>query len=188
MSYITPDIIAVEITNPVLQNKLRIFNVYNKIVTNTFSDLNDAVGKVDPNDELLVLGDFNLHHPLWSSNHRSANRGIRSAQPLLTIIENFHLQLLTAPGTPTHRWKGGESTIDLTFASGDVASRTIHCKVETSLDCDSDHLPIATVIGWRWQRANPPRKRLWIKTDIPVLQQTVKDQLPILITKFHLIQ
>ena len=45
-----------------------------------------------------------------------------AAQPLLTIIEDFHLQLLTVPGTPTHRWSGGESTIDLTFASEDVAS------------------------------------------------------------------
>ena len=59
-----------------------------------------------------------------------------------------------------------------------MASRTIHCKVDASLDCDSDHLPIATAIDWRWQRATPPRKRLWTKTSTPVLRQVVEDQLP----------
>ena len=52
------------------------------------------------------------------------------------------------PGTTTYRWKQGESTIDLTFASADLAARTIYCKVDTSLDYDSDHLPIATAIDW----------------------------------------
>ena len=178
VSYITKDIIALEITNPTLHNKLCIINVYNEVVTSTLSDLGEAIGRLDPDDELLVLGDFNLHHPLWSTTHRHANRGIPAAQPLLTIIEDFHLQLLTVPGTSTHRWKDGESTIDLTFASEDVASRTIYCKVDTSLDCDSDHLPIAIAIDWSWQPATPSRKRLWTKTNLSLLQQTVKERLP----------
>lgn len=47
-----------------MTSKLCIFNVYNEVATNTLSDLRDAIGKVDPHDELLVLGDFNLHYPL----------------------------------------------------------------------------------------------------------------------------
>ena len=177
-SYITKDIIALEITNPTLYNKLCIINVYNEVVTNTLSDLGEAIGRIDHHDELLVLGDFNLHHPLWSTTHRHVNNGIPAAQPLLTITEDFHLQLLTVPGTTTHRWKDGESTIDLTFASGNVASRTIYCKVDISLDCDSDHLPIAIAIDWSWKPATPSRKRLWAKTTLPLLKQTVKDRLP----------
>jgi hypothetical protein len=64
VSYITKGIIALEIANSTLDNKLHIFNVYNEIVTNTLFELRDAISKVDPQDELLVLGDFNLHHPL----------------------------------------------------------------------------------------------------------------------------
>ena len=178
VSYITKDIITLEITNPALHNKLRIINVYNEVVTNTLSDLGEAIRKLGSYDELLVLGDFNLHHPLWSTSRSYIDNRIRAAQPLLTIIEEFHLELLTVPGTSTHRWKEGESTIDLTFASGDVASHTIHCKVDTSLDHDSDHLPIAVVIDWSWQPATPSRKRLWAKTNLQLLQQTVKDRLP----------
>ena len=177
VSYITKDIIVLEITNPTLNNKLRIIDVYNEVATNTLHNLGEAIRKLDSHDELLVLGDFNLHHPLWSTAHRNVNRGISAAQPLLTIIEEFHLQLLTVPGTSTHRWKQGESTIDLTFASGDIASRMIHCKVDTRLDHNSDHLPIAVVIDWNWQPATLLSKRLWAKTNLPLLQQTVNERL-----------
>ena len=91
VSYITKDIIGLEIRNSTLDNKLRIYNVYNKTATNTLSVLRDAISQIDPQDELLVLGDFNLHHPLWSKDHRCDNTEIRAAQPLLAIAEDFHL-------------------------------------------------------------------------------------------------
>jgi len=128
--------------------------------------------------EIIVLGDFNLHHPLWSTVHRRANQRITATQPLLTIIEDFELKMLTVPGTTTHRWKDGETTIDLTFGTEGVASRTIYCRVDTSRDCDSDHLPIATAITWDWQPAAPRKKRLWTKTNLLRLRQTVKEKLP----------
>jgi hypothetical protein len=148
ISYITKDIITLEISSPNLQNRLCVINVYNEVATDTLYDLGRAISNLDPRDELLILGDFNLHHPLWSTTHRHGNRGIAAAEPLLTLIEESQLRLLTVPGTSTHRWKEGESTIDLTFASEDLASRTIYCKPDTELDCDSDHLPIAISIDW----------------------------------------
>lgn len=63
----------------------------------------------------------------------------------------------------------GELTIDLTFASEDVASRIIRCKIDKSLDSDSDHLPIALAIDWSWQAAIPTRcgmvEEKWPGTD-----------------------
>ena len=177
VSFISQDIIALGLTNPATHDKVYIINVYNETATATLSDLGEAIDRLGSYDKLLVLGDFNLHHPLWSATHRNANSGIAAAQSLLTIIEDFHLQLLTAPGTPTHRWSSGESTIDLTFASEEVASRTVYCKVDARLDCDSDHLPVAVSIDWSWQPANPPKKRLWAKTNLSVLRQTVQDRL-----------
>jgi hypothetical protein len=166
-----------EITSPNLYNKLCVINVYNEVVTNTIHDLREVIGRFSPRNELLVLGDFNLYHPLWSTKHRHCNNGISAAQPLLAIIEEFQLKLLTVPGTSTHRWKDGESTIDLTFASEDIAARTIHCKLDRDLDCDSDYLPIATAVGWDWKPAPILRKPQWTKTNIQLLQQTVKDQI-----------
>ena len=177
-THLTKDIAMLEISNPTLGNKLRIINVYNEVGTDTLADLRDAVHGTNPEDELLVLGDFNLHHPLWSTTRRHTRRGIAAAQPLITMIEEFHLQLLTVPGTTTHRWKDGESTIDLTFGSEGVASRMIYCRVDPSRDCDSDHLPISMAIAWDWHPAAPSRKRQWAKTDVSSLQHTVKEKLP----------
>ena len=64
VSYITKDIITLEITNPALYNKLYIINVYNEVVTNILSNLGEAIRKLGSYDELLILGDFNLHYPL----------------------------------------------------------------------------------------------------------------------------
>lgn len=177
VSYVSKDIISLKILNPCSGRKMHILNVYNEVGTNTLATLGEAMGIPGQHNEAVVLGDFNLHHPLWSTSHRRAGGG-PSAQQLITIIEDFQLQLLTVPGTPTHRWKDGESTIDLTFASEELASCVAQCKLNRSLDYDSDHLPITLAIEWSWQPAIPKRKRLWAKTDITTLQRTVQQHLP----------
>ena len=177
VSFITKDLIAVEIIHPVRHHKLSIINVYNEVGTSTRQHLRELISTLNTDHEIIVLGEFNLHHSLWSSRQDQVSRRTGTAQPLLAIIEDLQLQLLTVPGTKTHRWKDGESTIDLTFATEETASRTIYCQVDTSRDCDSDHLPIATAIAWEWQLATPPRKRLWAKTNQSVLRDTVKKRL-----------
>ncbi|KAM0664344.1 hypothetical protein ACQRIU_006927 [Beauveria bassiana] len=125
VSYISADIISLTIRSPDDDKPIHIWNVYNEVGTATLSILANALGELGQDHESIVLGDFNLHHPLWSARRQ---RGVaRSrAEELLTIVETFQLQLLTVPGTVTHRWKDGDSTIDLTFATEDLASRTIH--------------------------------------------------------------
>ncbi|RDL32701.1 uncharacterized protein BP5553_09157 [Venustampulla echinocandica] len=177
VQHVSKDITSLEMTSPGSNSKICVFNVYNEVGTRTISDLEEAIAKVDSHERLLVLGDFNLHYPLWSTTHRYNNNGISAAQSLLTIIEVSELQLLTVPGTATHRWNEGESTIDLTFGSDDVASRLIHCRIDTNLDHDSDHLPIAVAIDWTPRHADLSRKRMWTKTDIPRLRQVVEQQL-----------
>ncbi|EJP61115.1 pol-like protein [Beauveria bassiana ARSEF 2860] len=116
VSYISADIISLTIRSPDNDKPIHIWNVYNEVGTATLSTLANALDGLGQDHESIVLGDFNLHHPLWSARHQ---RGVaRSrAEELLTIVETFQLQLLTVPGTVTHRWKDGDSTIDLTFAT-----------------------------------------------------------------------
>ncbi|KAF4222379.1 hypothetical protein CNMCM5878_005661 [Aspergillus fumigatiaffinis] len=154
VSYVSKDIIRLRIVNPHASRMVNIFNVYNEVATDMLSTLAEAIGASDPHEETMVLGDFNLHHPLWSTTHRRAARD------------------------PTYRWKDGESTIDLAFASEDLANHAIHCKIDRKLDCDSDHLPISLVFDWGWQPANPTRKRLWTKTNVEILRRTAEAHLP----------
>ncbi|CAG9950816.1 unnamed protein product [Clonostachys rosea f. rosea IK726] len=177
VSHISKDITHLNLRNPTSNETIHILNVYNEQGSHTLSILAETLSELDPSNEIIVLGDFNLHHPFWSAPHRRTGVGSR-AQPLLTIIEDFQLQLLTMPGTPTRRWKDGDSTIDLTFASEGLASRVAHCKVDKRLDCDSDHLPVALVVDWEWNPTSPIRKRQWAKTNILILRQTVQDRLP----------
>ena len=176
VQYISKDIISVKVLNPHTNSSIQIINIYNEVGTDTLATLAETIRALGSNPEIVVLGDFNLHHPLWSAVHRRGGGG-PSARELITMIEDFQLQLLTAPGAPTHRWKEGESTIDLTFASEDLASHVTRCQIDRTLDCDSDHLPIATVINWSWQPAPPGKKRLWAKTNPETLRQVVKERL-----------
>ncbi|KAM3547744.1 hypothetical protein ARSEF4850_009829, partial [Beauveria asiatica] len=178
VSHISRDIVTFTIHNPLTGTSVCIFNVYNEVTTDTLRTLANTLRAVDQHHEIIVMGDFNLRHPLWSTTHRSAETG-PNAQDLLIIIEDFELQLLTEPGMPTHRWNGGISTIDLTFATHQLASRVIRCKIDRRLDCDSDHLPIGLTINWNWQPAATERKRLWSRTDAKILRQTVLDHLPL---------
>lgn len=173
---ISKDITSLKISNPRSRKIIHIFNVYNEVTTDTLSILAEALGGLSSTSEMIVLGDFNLHHPLWSTGYRQARRG-PGAQQLLRIVEDFQLQLLTTPGAPTRRWKDGESTIDLSFASEDIARRVTHCKIDNSLDCDSDHLPVALTINWEWQPAEPKRKRLWAKTNPLILRRVAQEYL-----------
>lgn len=175
VSFISKDIISLQVLNPKSGKNILIFNVYNEVGTDTLSTLWEAIGTLDSLDEIVVLGNFNLHHPMWSTEHRRAPGP--KVQSLLAIIETAQLQLLTVPGTPTHRWGDGESTIDLTFASENIARRVVYCKIDDSVDCDSDHLPIGLAIDWNWQSTTPAKKRLWAKTNEAILRQTVQDRL-----------
>ncbi|OAQ57920.1 reverse transcriptase [Pochonia chlamydosporia 170] len=171
------DIISLSIRNPCSGRSINISNVYNEVGTNTLSTLAETLDKVEPLTNTVVLGDFNLHHPLWSTTHRRLGQG-PSAQQLITIIEDLHLELLTAPGAPTHRWKDGISTIDLTFATEDLTPLVTHCKIDRGLDCDSDHLPIAITVEWEWRAATPMKRRLWSRTNTMILRQAVQERLP----------
>jgi ribonuclease HI len=175
VSFISKDIISLKISDSRINQSIHIFNVYNEVTTDTLLTLAEAISTLG-SDRLVVLGDFNLHHPLWLADHRRSRSG-PSAEHLLRIIEDSQLQLLTVPGTPTHRWKDGESTIDLTFASEDVAAGVTHCKIDKDLDCDSDHLPIALAVNWSLQPAEARRKRLWAKTDPKILRQVTQNHL-----------
>ena len=175
VTYNSKDIITLKIRNPSTDKTIDLYNIYNEVGIDTVSDLTEALGAQGEHDS-IVLGDFNLHHPLWSTRHVRGGEESRAAQ-LLNVVEDFQLQLLTVRGTTTHRWQDGESTIDLTFASEDIASNVVHWRIDHRLDCDSDHLPVDVAIDWSWQPMEPVRKRVWTQTNGDVLRQTVKDYL-----------
>jgi hypothetical protein len=77
--------------------------------------LQDALGT--PGEHLLV-GDFNLHHPLWSGIRDPACHD--ASADLIRAVNGAHLQLLSPVGQITWARGPSRSTLDLAFGSPTV--------------------------------------------------------------------
>ena len=126
-----------------------------------------------PHEHTIVLGDINLHHPLWGgrtmlSQHAYADRFIK-------LAEEHNLTQLTPPGVATWSARGSESTIDLTYATEFIASMVLKCIVQHDLDQHSDHYPIATMIQLQVAKQETTKRRAWKKLDTSILMQSLRD-------------
>lgn len=83
----------------------------------------------------LVLGNFNLHHPVWGGD--DAPRDAK-AEGLLDLKEVVGLDNWLIPGTVTRNQAGSQSTIDLVLASYSLREQMIACEVDNSVHADSD--------------------------------------------------
>lgn len=112
----------------------------------------------------LVLGDFNLHHPVWGGDN--APRDARAAD-LLDLMESVGLDNWIRPGTVTRDQAGSQSTIDLVLASYSLREQMIACEVDLSVHADSDHLPIRTALEINVPEASDPvKRRNWRAMDV----------------------
>jgi hypothetical protein len=117
----------------------------------------------------IVLGDFNLHHPLWSGLHDPTFHDMSTV--LIDCLQEYGLTLLTPPGTTTWEARGASSTLDLVFGSELARDRLIECRVRHHLDHGSDHYPLGTIIGVNPQHAPVRRARIWKKMDIALIKE-----------------
>lgn len=102
-------------------------------------DLNHLINNLPK--PFIILGDFNSHNSLWSSNKTDV-RGII----LEKVILNHNIIILNDTN-PTHFSiaNGSFSTIDLALCSANIAHK---CECNTLTDLyDSDHFPIITKIN-----------------------------------------
>src|SRR5947199_4955709 len=123
------DITTISIApNPPLVKPTLIINVYNSheqslpqrilhILTHEIS--------LDKYEAVLVVGDFNLHHPLW--NHEGYHRQDPEVDILIVAMMEAHLHPLLPAGTvtfPTNNEQGGTS-IDLVWGNDDAENLII---------------------------------------------------------------
>ncbi|GFW12112.1 putative RNA-directed DNA polymerase from transposon BS [Trichonephila clavipes] len=88
---------------------------------------------------MIIFGDFNLHHPMWGSDHIS-----RYSNEFVEWINDSNLVLNTT--VPTYRSSAdATSLIDLTVCSSSISG---YCNSYV-LDCsfESDHSPIITELS-----------------------------------------
>ena len=112
----------------------------------------------------LILGDFNLHHPVWGGDKVTVDK---EAEDVLELMDMANLDLWLEPGTIT--WPGERNqagtTIDLVLASSSLRGRMINCSVDEEVHADSDHLPVRTELDLKTSEVEVIKRRCWKKMD-----------------------
>jgi exonuclease III len=158
---------------------ITIHNIYNPARRSESDNtvLTDARTVLHKNQshEQILLGDFNLHHPMWGG----AN--VRHTDPesadLLAIMEDFNLDSTLPPGTITYEERTARTTIDLCLVTVGLIDRVIRSQVDRDLDHDSDHLPISTVIDMRVQQLETSLKQDWKRLDERIYHKALRKAL-----------
>jgi hypothetical protein len=104
--------------------------------------------KINPENNALICGDFNAHHPWWNSRIRN---GIRSDE-LIDWLEKFNFELVNEPDVMTFcRYQTNsnsisESVLDLSFARGNIISSISEWAIDEENASGSDHALISLKI------------------------------------------
>jgi len=126
--------------------------------------------------EHIVVGNFNLHHPMWAGENYHHQHV--EADELIEIIKEHSLQLLLPPGTITYRARAAETTLDLVFASLDLEGTHEMCQIASDMDNDSDHLPVRMVFNLNRTPRDIKQARLWDKMNETLLMRMLRSELP----------
>ena len=159
------------------QRTLQVHNIYNPSPSSYSSQDQGTLETLrnclqEPADDHIVVGDFNLHHPLWSGLARLTQHA--AADILLDIARNASLELVTKCGIETWRARGTYSTIDLSFISQDLGEKLIKCVTRPDIAQSSDHIPIETSLDLQTQLFETDRKRCWKRLDTGKLLERLR--------------
>ncbi|EKG09293.1 Endonuclease/exonuclease/phosphatase [Macrophomina phaseolina MS6] len=167
---------------------IHIHNVYSPPrATGATSSLHElaAALREHPNDQHIVLGDLNLHHPLWTGpeyGHQDPE-----ADELIHLLERFSLHLASPQAIPTFARNDAQTTIDLVFVTAGIIEHLVKCQVREDLQQDSDHIPVTTVVDLSPPRCPPEARPNWRSSDIAKLKRTFEEILP-RITPLHSVE
>src|SRR5579859_588413 len=93
-------------------------------------------------ESITIVGDFNLHHPLW--NRPEYDIHDREAEDLIDLMATNGLDLILPAGTIT--FPRSSTTIDLVWGNTQMEDKVLKCKVAHNHDHGSDHYPIITTL------------------------------------------
>ena len=114
---------------------------------------------LDAGSEHIVVGDFNLHHPLWAGPRQLDQH--EEADDLIDVSITNALDLLTPQGIKTWKTSRSAQTLDLAWASWTLSGFMEGCRLQMDIHHDSDHFPIATTFNLKTNVETPPPKRAW---------------------------
>ena len=130
-----------------------------------------------PGTAFTILGDFNLHHPLWNELDRDRPIKPEAEELVKTLIMLSGTQLKLQTGIPIFHGVQGSSVIDLVFVSTAADELYEACVTSTNSEDDhsSDHYPILHCISLQLPSLNEPPRYNYKTIDwTPVLDHVNK--------------
>ncbi|EDN04466.1 predicted protein [Histoplasma mississippiense (nom. inval.)] len=159
------------------EDTIHIHNLYNPETStgnSTIPLLRTTVTEAD-SEKQIVVGDFNLHHPLWGGTRSDQDA---EAEELVSLMADQQLELLIPPGTATYDEHDRQTTIDLALGTPWIHERKAYCGLREDLDHQSDHQPIAVTIMTAVETCDPPDQWQWQRTNTETLELELKRNLP----------
>jgi len=106
-------------------------------------------------ESILVIGDFNCHHPLWGGAGVTREP---KAEHLLLEMGKKSLEVLNERGVPTWQRNERKTTIDLGFASPDIATSILRYSPRSEWTTMEDHFPIEIQIAARIEKKGESKR------------------------------
>jgi len=97
-----------------------ILSIYSEGFSTSWTTPLDTLLAMTPLPRPIVVGDFNLHHPLWDKEERTGP----GVEKLLELAVAWDLSLATPKGEPTWESQGRrQSTLDLIWFGAEIMTR-----------------------------------------------------------------
>jgi exonuclease III len=148
----------------------------------------------DDYHNIIMAGDFNLHHPLWNPPTYAKHED--DSDELIRLMADHSMRLLIPPGTitfpdrrnkkttnpttPTAMRQERGTAIDLVWGNEAAERAMIKCKVARKKDHGSDHYPIETELDLA-AHTHSNRDKMpfnYTKTDWTTLRTKIAEYLP----------
>lgn len=162
------------------QGKVRVHNIYNPPPLSHCSQKRNTLEWIpqilSQDGHHLIVGDFNLHHPLWGGQGVLSHHKV--AEDLIEILTQKNMELILPEGTITWQRRGSHSTLDLAFISHRLLGTVMRCQRSEELESASDHIPISTelLIEPPREEKREPRPQ-WKKADWEKVNQRIESKL-----------
>jgi len=160
---------------------LDLYNIYNSPgMDSALVALGTWLAEHPPTTALLWLGNFNIHHPLWSGPAYPGQCQHSNTTLLIALLAYHNMECWLPVATPTyqldihHTW----STIDLICCSPEILPLLTSCNA-SPVAClhGADYLPIQTVVNTSVPCCSQTPKPNFHNTDLAKFHGTLVGQL-----------
>jgi len=182
------DVTAVELTGDF--GSVSFYNVYNACEnSDTLFKMQDFWNRRHPPqrgdnaNNMVWVGDFNRHHPLWDdpgSIRLFTPANLDAASVLVDLVGTFGMEMPLPAGIPTLETfrTGSLSRPDNVFCSAPLAPAFVECQTRPELrPARTDHFPITGTLDLTPERSAPPARRNWKSVQWDEFRTSLSDNL-----------